>query len=205
MTLELILKENQKLFFTSDTHFGHKNICRGVSSWDVIYTRDYLTIDEMNNELLVNINETVQADDVLFHLGDWSFGGYENIVRFREQIKCNNLYLILGNHDHHIEKNKNNVQSLFSGVYDGILRLKVRYEDQPKRDQLIFILCHYPLRSWEQMGTGSMHLYGHVHSSIDQRIGLGRSMDVGVDGNYFKPIEMADIVRVMEKQPIVYG
>jgi hypothetical protein len=28
----------------------------------------------------------VGQDDVLFHLGDWSFGGFESIEQFRNQI-----------------------------------------------------------------------------------------------------------------------
>ena len=27
------LEPGQQLFFTSDTHYNHKNICRGVTNW----------------------------------------------------------------------------------------------------------------------------------------------------------------------------
>ena len=45
-------------------------------------------------------------EDTLYHLGDWSFGGIENIWNFRKRINCKNIYLVPGNHDHHIKKNK---------------------------------------------------------------------------------------------------
>jgi calcineurin-like phosphoesterase family protein len=60
----------------------------------------------MNATLVDNINNKVGENDILIHLGDWSFGGFDKIVEFRERIKCKNIHLVLGNHDHHIEGNK---------------------------------------------------------------------------------------------------
>lgn len=51
----------RNIWFTSDTHFGHKNICRGETRWATIdkdtgmkipsqNTRDFETLEEMNNE-----------------------------------------------------------------------------------------------------------------------------------------------------------
>ena len=41
------------LWFTSDTHYSHKNICRGVSNWDSGY-RDFDSLDEMNDAIIKN-------------------------------------------------------------------------------------------------------------------------------------------------------
>jgi calcineurin-like phosphoesterase family protein len=76
--MKIILAKNQRLFFTSDTHYNHTNICRGISNWDGRRgTRDFNSLDEMNASIIDGINSTVGEDDVLVHLGDWSFGGFD--------------------------------------------------------------------------------------------------------------------------------
>ena len=101
------LRNGQKMFFTSDTHFGHSNLCRATTKWKNAdrVTRDFKSLEAMNDLILKNINDVVGVNDILIHLGDFSFGGVENIAKFRLQIKCKNIYLIHGNHDHHIENN----------------------------------------------------------------------------------------------------
>lgn len=105
--MKIKVQAGQNVFFTSDTHYGQVNICRGVSQWeDKSETRDFQTIDEMNKKIVENINGVVGKDDILIHLGDWSFGGIENIWNLRKQINCQNIYLILGNHDDSIRLNR---------------------------------------------------------------------------------------------------
>ena len=89
-----MIKLNTKnVFFTSDTHYAHRNICRGVSNWgttdengvfhvDVNATRDFANLIEMNDALVDRINSKVGADDWLIHTGDWSFGGQDKIKEF---------------------------------------------------------------------------------------------------------------------------
>ena len=74
-------------FFISDTHFSHKNICRGVSTWESGF-RDFSSLNEMDSCLINNINKHVSANDILYHLGDFAFGGYDNIRQFRDMINC---------------------------------------------------------------------------------------------------------------------
>jgi calcineurin-like phosphoesterase family protein len=102
----------QNVWITSDTHYSHKNICRGTTEWrtedgqiPISQTRDFATIEKMNASIVNNINEVVGQDDILIHLGDWSFGGFEKIREFWDRIICKNIHLVLGNHDHHIENN----------------------------------------------------------------------------------------------------
>lgn len=117
------IDKNKNVFITSDTHYGHSNICRGTTNWrlpdgsiPIDQTRDFETIEKMNDTIVNNINSMVGQDDVLIHLGDWSFGGFDNIKKFRERIICKEIHIILGNHDHHILNNKENVRELFTSV-----------------------------------------------------------------------------------------
>ncbi len=57
------------IFFTSDTHFGHKDIID-------YYKRPYASVEEMDAALEKNWNETVKPNDKVYHLGDFAFHTY---------------------------------------------------------------------------------------------------------------------------------
>ncbi len=201
--MKLILEKGQNLFFTSDTHYSHSNICRATTRWtdaDSV-TRDFKSLEHMNDTLVNNINEVVGQDDVLIHLGDWSFGGFEMIEEFRSRILCKNVHLVFGNHDHHIRRNKGGVQDLFSSTQD-YLHLDLRIPKGKEMDKLTLVCMHFPIASWDGMNDGVIHLHGHVHLPKHQRIGQGKVMDVGVDGNDLYPISIQEIRTIMRDRPV---
>jgi calcineurin-like phosphoesterase family protein len=201
--MKIKLECEQKLWFTSDTHYNHANICSATTKWtDPVTCREFTSLEQMNSHLIANINETVEQDDILIHLGDWSFGGFESIKKFRDSIFCKNVHLITGNHDHHIENNRENCQELFSSV-NKYLELTVKWNvGTPFAGEQDFVLMHFPIASWNNLARNSIHLHGHVHLSKQYRIGPGKMMDVGVDGNDLRPISMGEVLKVMSKQPI---
>jgi calcineurin-like phosphoesterase family protein len=196
------IDKDRKVWIISDTHYGHKNICRGVTAWrlpdgsiPISQTRDFKTIEQMNESIVNNINSVVGQDDVLIHLGDWSFGGFENVKIFRDRIVCKEIHLILGNHDHHIENNRGDCQELFASV-NHYTKLMYKFGT--------FVLMHYPMASWDGLNKGHSHLHGHVHLPTNLRFGKGKKMDVGIDGNpNFGVYDMDDIIRMMNKREIV--
>jgi calcineurin-like phosphoesterase family protein len=200
--MKIKLEPTQQLYFTSDTHYMHKNICRGTTSWSNAddFCRDFDTLDQMNDRIVNGINSAVGQDDILFHLGDWSFGGFEMIWKFRHRINCQNIHLILGNHDHHIERDREGIQTIFTSV-NQYLELEVKGNDWEQN----YVLMHYPIVSWNKMNDGVIHLHGHVHLPANRRIGKGKTMDVGVDGNGLNPLHTSDIKRLMKDQPIKSG
>jgi calcineurin-like phosphoesterase family protein len=210
--MKLSLERNKRLWFTSDTHYMHKNICRGVTAWKDAddLTRDFKTLDQMNDTIVNNINKLINQDDILIHLGDWSFGGFEMIEQFRSRIVCKNIHLVLGNHDHHIEKNRGNIQDIFTSV-NQYIELEVKYEGSNKLGsgdksfESKFVLMHYPIISWNKMNDGVIHLHGHVHLPPNKRMGKGKMMDVGVDGNQLCPLSVNEILSKMYYQPISSG
>jgi calcineurin-like phosphoesterase family protein len=196
------IEKNRKVFITSDTHYGHKNICRGVTEWrlpdggiPMDQTRDFMTIEQMNETIVNNINSVVGQDDILIHLGDWSFGGFENVQKFRDRILCKEIHLILGNHDTHIENDRYNVQELFTSV-NHYTKLLYNFKT--------FVLFHYPIASYDGLNKGHIHLHGHVHLTTNLRFGRGKKMDVGMDGHpTFGVYDMDDIIRIMDKREIM--
>ena len=189
-----------KVWITSDTHYGHKNIVRGTTNWrtqagevPVESTRDFQTIEQMNWRMIDGINNFISQDDTLIMLGDVSFGGFENIDIFLDRLICKNIHLIVGNHDHHIENNREDIQNRFLSVNH---YLEVKINDRS------FVLCHYPLQSWNGLNKGVIHLHGHVHLSPNKKFGNGKRMDVGVDGNGMDPYNINDIIKMMDKRSV---
>ena len=202
--MKLVLEKGQQLFFTSDTHYSHSNICSATTNWSVNdgYARKFDSLQDMNQRLVDNINNMVGEDDILIHLGDWSFGGFDKIEEFRSQINCKNIHLTFGNHDHHIKRNKEGIQKLFSSVQQYLRLEVVRPLTKSMNEKFTFICMHYPIASWHDMNQGVIHLHGHVHLPEHLRIAEGKAMDVGVDGNGLEPLSLDEIVELMKDRPI---
>lgn len=202
-TEKIVLKENQNLWFTSDSHFSHRNIVRGTTSWQDANdkTRDFDTIEEMNQVLVDNINAVVAKDDILIHLGDWSFGGFDQIPIFHSKLNVLDIRIMLGNHDHHILRNKDGIKYIFTKVWTGLQNLNIRKHDELKVESTNLVISHYPIASWQNMNDGWIHLHGHVHLPEQHKLGRGKSLDVGVDGNNLKPYSFDEIRTIMETQP----
>jgi len=210
-----------KVFFTSDTHYFHKNIAGPkVSKWSGGY-RNFDDEYQMSRKIVHQINKVVGEDDILYHLGDWSFGGIQNIWNFRKQIKCKNIHLILGNHDHHIEGNKDLPNCWYdistNMLYDekvnnscivatkNFLFSSVQHIKEIEVGNYNFFLSHYAHRVWNKSHHGVIHLYGHSHASIDDNWGL--SMDVGIDNAYklygeYRPFTMNEVIDMMNTKEI---
>lgn len=200
--MKIILEKNQNIFFTSDTHYNHSNICRATSNWpEGRGTRDFHSLGEMNDAIVTGINSVVGPDDYLVHMGDWSFGGFESIVEFKNRLVCKNIILFLGNHDHHIRNNKEGVQGHFKQVssYD---ILDIRRPEGKEMGKYQFVCCHFPIASWDGMNKNVPHLHGHVHLPPKLKIHEGQAMDVGVDGNNLEPYSLNEILKIMKGRPV---
>ena len=128
-------------------------------------------------------------------MGDVAFGGYERIGQFLDRLVCKNIHLVLGNHDHHIENNRQGCQGYF---------LSVTHYNTLKIDEHTFRLMHYPISSWDGLNKGVMHLHGHCHLPTELRFGKGQRMDVGMDGHpEFRPYHiLREVVPMLKKRPV---
>jgi len=191
---------NGVVWITSDTHYSHKNICRGVTNWrtkdgkiPIESTRDFNTIEDMNSVIVDNINSKIGPDDTLIHLGDFSFGGFDKIGQFLDRLVCKNIHIVLGNHDHHIKNNRENIHDRFLSIQN-YLEVNIGGAN--------FVLSHYPLCSWNQLSKGAIQLHGHVHLTTNKKWGNGKRLDVGVDGNNYQPYKLTEIVHMMDRREV---
>lgn len=206
--------KEQKVWFTSDTHYWHKNITLGVSMWKDKETncRDFKTTQEMSEHIVNQINKYVGQDDILIHLGDWSFGGIENIWNFRKRIICRNIHLVYGNHDHHIIQNRllpnveyyqywNTIDQIriSDNLYAEEIFASTQHYLELQIDKILVCCLHYPMEEWNDRFRKSYHTFGHVHGRIPH--GGGR-LDVGMDNAFkvlgeYKPFSWDDIKRTL--------
>ena len=133
---------------------------------------EFVSIEHHDDNLMWQINNTVQKNDTLVIVGDWC---EKKPGKYRQQIKQGvHIFFILGNHDQEAK-----IRRVFGGnVWH---RRVVKYKGHK-------ILCdHHPACYWEKCHGGSYHVYGHIHDDIQKEamMNLGmpgrRSMDVGVD------------------------
>jgi len=159
-------------FFTSDTHYGHKNIIKYCS-------RPFANVTEMDEALIANHNAKIRPDDEVWHLGDFSFD--RKPAKYFHRLN-GKKFLIKGNHD-----GKEVLNLPWDGLFD--------YKELKIEGQLI-VLIHYGMRVWNQSHRGSWHLYGHSHGTLPAH---GLSFDAGVDPNNYVPLSFDEVKAKMLK------
>ncbi len=179
------------IWFTSDTHFAHRNIIRYCS-------RPFPHADAMDEALIENWNARVGDDDVIYHLGDFTLRsrGFARRIfaRLRGQIR------VLGLPWHHdkgwVPKHPGVSGDLFSAsghaveILPALIALRLTLDDG--RRQAV-TLSHYPMAEWEASHHGGWHLHGHSHGN---HRGPGARIDVGVDCFDYGPVSLPEIERI---------
>ena len=165
------------IYYTSDLHLGHYNIIR-------LCGRPHLTLDMMNEDLILRWNLSVKDTDTVYILGDLFFKAesIESVKSMLKRLKGHKI-LIKGNHDGFL--NQINWRDYFDKVCD-YLKIKDNGRD--------VILMHYPIEEWDGFFRGSYHLYGHVHNSDNGLRKIDRRYNVGVDVNDFEPKTLDELI-----------
>lgn len=188
-------------WFTSDTHYFHPNIIlycnRPWSNKEYVLNNKWknkvvarMQANTMTTDLIKYHNELVQPADTVYHLGDFSFRGVEEVVWLLRMLN-GNFKFIWGNHDKSLREFKEEIYSYPDQYPD--LKDKVEVEGQK------IVLNHYALRTWRNQHRGSWSLYGHSHGTLaDDPNSL--SFDVGIDCHDYRPIPFNKVKQIMSKK-----
>lgn len=154
-------------FFTSDWHIGHGN----VMTFD---ERPFENLKDMEEQLIQKWNNKVTDKDTVYCLGDMFWCDDIKAKAIIKSLKGDKI-LIPGNHTKGIKNQEN--RKLFKEIVD--------YKEI-NLDKTLIIMSHYPIFSWKGMRYGSIHLYGHLHNTQEQRlyeqhIKMMRSYDIQFD------------------------
>ena len=158
------------LFFTADTHFGDPRALR-------FDHRPFPDLAAHDQALIERWNDTVAPGDEVWHLGDFALGPPpERIAEMLDSL-AGRKHLIIGNND--------GEATLAAPGW-----LSVQHYRELEADGRRLVLCHYPFRTWNGMGQGTINLHGHSHGRLK---GATRQYDVGVDAWDFRPVTLAAI------------
>lgn len=207
MHINIKEKLKDKIFFTSDTHFGHANIIKYCD-------RPFDDVEEMDKAMIKWWNEKIPKDGIVFHLGDFAMS---NSVAKKIYPQLNgNIIMAKGNHDRYNFISMLNLDArtaLIRGDDAGVewkhpfymLEIIDLHVEDSDTDNLgmRFALCHYPLGSWNYSGFGAVNLYGHVHTNPSYPSTYKPSTlqyDVGADNNSYVPVSYNELVIKFTKQ-----
>ena len=180
---------HDKVWFTSDLHFWHKNICKYCD-------RPYESVEEMNEGIIQNWNSVVQEDDVVFVLGDLGFCGIEKLRLLISQLK-GNIFLIQGNHDSDKVVNKLYEEGLIKDYFK-LLEVTIVNDEECPNQQLT--LCHFPMIDWYNKEKGAWMIHGHQHQLPETPSCSPKHYDIGLDKNGMIPISFEQLKINITKQ-----
>jgi calcineurin-like phosphoesterase family protein len=174
---------SDKVWFTSDEHYGHSNIIKFCN-------RPFKDIYEQTEEIVKRHNEVVKAGDRVYHLGDmfWRTLTLRDVLAIRYRLNGQHYY-IYGNHDELFHSNQ--------VLRDSFIWCKDTFNF--KADGLPNIwLSHYAHEDWNGSHRGAYHLFGHVHGQKPEPVGL--KLDVGVDCWNYYPVSLDVIAERLGKK-----
>lgn len=166
-------------FVTSDIHLSHRRIIEYCPE-----SRNFSSIEEMNDTIISNWNKTVSESDSVYILGDLFFGPVESAIVHINKLN-GKLFLVKGNHDHSKKLKHESISSRFEWI-------RPYYELH--HNKRLIVLFHFPIEHWNLKDHGSFHLCGHLHSKNPEKLEQ-RRFDVGLDGSpNFSPYNLDELL-----------
>lgn len=172
--VEKLENNNPTYYFTSDTHFGQERTLE-------LSRRPFLSVQDMDFNLISNWNKKITMKDNVIHCGDFGNLDILNILNF------NTLTLIEGNYEERdrelvLEKIKQfpNVTYISNDDFS--------FYDNTHKE--IFKCRHEPLKG--VLDPNSFYLYGHIHGRDAYK---RNGADVGVDSIFgrFEPYSLEEV------------
>ena len=159
-------------FFTSDEHYGHRNIIKYCD-------RPFESIEEMDAEIIKRHNEVVSKNDIVIHAGDFTLAKKQKAENYVNQLTGTHIFLS-GSHDYWLGKNH-----------------PLQIWEQNIEGQIV-VACHYAMRTWPVSHYNSWQLFGHSHGILEP---IGKQWDIGVDNNDFYPLSFEQLNKIMAQRP----
>jgi calcineurin-like phosphoesterase family protein len=197
------------IFFSSDHHFGHKNILKYQPN------RIYSDVEEMNLDMVAKWNSVVKPTDTVYYLGDFSLS-VPDMQKWTPLLNGHKI-LIPGNHDGCF-KNKPQVNQLYidagwEWIAHGFADMDLSYSFDPgvHLEFAKIRMCHFPpvrqphrpkYEKYIPELNGNkdpeleLRLYGHTHSTdrVTMIEGKTVSIHVGVDAWGLKPVSINSLM-----------
>lgn len=163
------------LFITSDLHLNHTNIIQYCG-------RPFSCVEEMNEKIIDNWNNTVKAADTIYVVGDIVMGLGIEIPNLLSRLK-GKIVLVVGNHD---KSKMKFIRPFMSEVHRS---LEFEFEDK------LLLVDHIP-KFVNLDPKFDFQLCGHVHEKF---LIKENAINVGVDLWNFKPTLIEQVIDTYTK------
>jgi len=164
------------IHFISDTHFDHANIIGYCN-------RPFSSVEEMNEYMLNKWNSVVDKNDIVYFLGDLSYGRGRRPHGFWLSQLNGKIMFVRGSHD--------------DGCLDGIeshSEMRIFYEG------ITFLVIHSPYEASPKHYEWTVH--GHVHNNNLEKYPLfnpvRRSVNVSVELIDYTPVSIEKILDMIK-------
>lgn len=177
------------MWFTSDQHFGHRNIIQYCK-------RPFADQEEMHRELIARHNTVVSETEEVFHLGDFALD--ERLIPgILSQLNGRHT-LVVGNHDRchpcHSRSDAAKRRYLLYGFSS--VSTEIRMGPWTVNHLPYSETRRYP--EWRPVDDGGWLLHGHVHELWKTK---DRMINVGVDQWNYTPVHISELERIRDELP----
>lgn len=150
-------------YYISDMHlFCQSQTNDGPTNYD---NRPFANVEEMNAYMLERWNQKITNGDTVYILGDMAFRGKNDaLIALVAQLRGKKV-LLKGNHD---DLTDYRFKQLFAEICD-YKELSENVDGKAYK----LVLCHYPILMWNGQHNGTILLYGHTHSSVEDEFFKG--------------------------------
>ena len=170
------ISNKEKIYLFSDVHFDHGNIIKYCH-------RPFNTTNQMNRELLSNWNDAVNENDVVYYLGDMTYGRKRRPIDYWLGRLNGKIFYVRGNHDKDVITHATIISDRFG----------IKYKDYN------FLLMHDPHRPF---GYEGWIIHGDKHNNnlkdypfINQK---NKTVNVCSEVVNYTPLNLDTIISMIE-------
>ena len=169
-----------KRYIIADTHFGHANIIQYAN-------RPFRDVSHMNEMLIRNWNETVQSDDLVYILGDFTLSRRIEVIKNLVSRLNGRKILIMGNHD------TRKPRDYIACGFDVATRKPMMVEPG-------IILMHEPFEDLSFVCPRYIYFFGHVHDKWHPMDDYPNCRCVSVERIDYRPVDFDSFIKGMRRK-----
>jgi calcineurin-like phosphoesterase family protein len=209
--INITLKPGETIWFTSDSHFGHRNILKFKPT-----SRPFEDEKDMAEALIERWNSVISPTDVIFHLGDFSWWNDRHGIKRLINKLNGKIYFVPGNHDDPGRQfelcDPEKIHVLSDVVYLYIRPEKDKASD-PRFEYNCYevVLSHFPQLCYSHSERKNVYnFFGHIHSEKNEpMLEFGKPIkliprhqyDVGCDRHDLTPVELFNVFKEIDEYP----
>lgn len=185
------------IWYTSDSHFGHLNFLSFKDENGERIRKEFDSLVEMDEAMVLRWNERIRQDDIVYHLGDVGFGGWNKLEEILKRLNGRKR-LIMGNHDRYGARN-----------YERYFEIKPtgrHFGSDMTGCDITFMVSHIPLHPLSVRNvytTGPVfNLHGHLHKG---QVGDPMYLNMSVENWNYAPVSMEDVIAELKNREAAYA